>query len=109
MSKVFYNKLVRDNIPAIIEKSGKKPNYHVLSQDEFKDALKAKLVEEVNEFLKAETEDAMIEEVADIHEVLSAIKETFRLSHIGVYYYAIDKREDKGGFNKRYLLESVED
>ena len=32
---ILYNKLVRDNIPDIIQKSGKTPAFHTLSENEY--------------------------------------------------------------------------
>ena len=105
---ITYNKLVRDKIPAIIKNSGKKVNYRVLSKEEYKDQLKLKLVEEVNEFLAAQTEKEMIEELADIKEVLAAIYKAFKLVTV-TEKVRCTKFLDKGGFSKRYFLESVEE
>ena len=102
----IYNKLVRDRIPEIIEASGKKANYRVLRKNEYKQALKDKLLEEVNEFLKAETHKEMQEEAADIAEVLMAIWHEFNL--YGMEVTRLNKTEEKGGFDKRYFLKSVE-
>ena len=44
-----YNKLVRDLIPQIIEKSGKKFDTHIAESEEYKSLLEEKLQEEVNE------------------------------------------------------------
>lgn len=50
-----YNKLVRDKIPLKIKLNGETPKYCTLSVEEFREAIKAKLLEEVNELLKAAT------------------------------------------------------
>lgn len=102
------NKLVRDRIPELLEKEGFKVNYRVLSKDEYKQALKDKLVEEVNEFLEAETKDEMREEIADIKEVLLAINKAFNLAGNGTNHIKYSKAIEKGKFDKRYFLESVE-
>lgn len=49
MRKV-YNKLVRDNIPDIIENSGKKCVTRILMEEDYIEALEVKLQEEVNEY-----------------------------------------------------------
>lgn len=107
---MIYNKLVRDKIPEIIEKSGKKAKYRVLEGDELKAALKNKLVEEANELLNAETEEEIIEEIADVLEVLDGILMCFGGVEIEskVYQKAMQKYKEKGRFEKGYYLESVE-
>ena len=45
--KVIYNKLVRDNIPEIIEASGKTCEMEILSDEEYLQMLDKKLDEEV--------------------------------------------------------------
>ena len=108
INKTVYNKLVRDKIPEIIQATGKKANYRILNREEYKQALKDKLLEEVNEFLAAQTRQEMQEEMDDIKEVLAAIHETFRLGRSKLNSrYA--KALDKGCFGRRVFLESVEE
>lgn len=101
----IHNKLVRDNIPAIIEESGKKAKYRVLDQNEYKQALKEKLLEEVNEFLAAKTPTEMGEEIADIEEVVSCLCLAFNITNS--YDVRMAKLKSRGSFQKRYFLESV--
>ena len=108
MDKKYYNKLVRDYIPQIIRATGKKPVYRILTEDEYKQALKAKLLEEVNEFLDAKTNEEMKEEIVDIKQVLSTIIEIFELKS-GLERIAFNKTIEKGEFSRRYFLESVEE
>lgn len=68
MEKV-YNKLVRDNIPEIIEKDGKKSVIEIMDENEFLEELNKKLIEETEEYI----EDENIEEIADILEVIHGI------------------------------------
>lgn len=105
MSKItIYNKLVRDNIPEIIKSNGGKPKYRYLENDEeFKKALKVKLVEEIDELLNAKTEEEAIEELADIYDVITCLEEYFKIAQ-----YSCIKRSSKGWFNNRIFLESVE-
>ena len=46
-----YNKLVRDKIVDIIEADGRKAEYRILNNAEYKQELNKKLQEEVNEYL----------------------------------------------------------
>ena len=104
--KIKHNKLVRDNIPDIIQKSGKRARYRVLHNDrDFEKALKAKLIEEANELYIAETEEECVEELADIVTVLSVLLAKREQTKA----VARAKLSQKGGFTKRYFLESVEE
>lgn len=105
-----YNKLVRDNIPDIIKASGKKANVRYLRGKKYQQALKDKLVEEVNEFLAAKTKEEMLEEFADILEVLYAIDDTIWGDCINTTTErCCAKCKEKGGFYKGCFLESVEE
>lgn len=72
---MMYQKLVRDNIPAIIEKSGETCVTRKLSDKEYEDALTNKLQEEVAELLEAYT--AKERSVLDCAEEMAAEKGTF--------------------------------
>jgi len=104
----IYNKLVRDEIPKIIEESGKTCEVVVLSKEKYLIELKRKLIEESNELINAITRDEIIEEIVDLTEVINMImcEEKIKLSEIE------DKREvknkEKGNFKKRYFLKQVD-
>ena len=51
--KKEYNKLVRDNIPQIIENNGSKPIIRILNEEEYKIELEKKLYEEYQEVVGA--------------------------------------------------------
>ncbi len=96
-----YNKLVRDLIPEIIAKKGGVSKTHIAEESEFWVKLKEKLGEEVAEFLEAES----VEEIADILEVLDAILEYKGFDKKEVEAMQQKKREERGGFKKRIILE----
>ncbi len=100
-----YDKLVRDKIPAIIEKSGKKAITRTLNDDEYKIYLEKKLDEEVAEF--HESKD--FKEIADIIEVLYAICSANGYSIGSVNTELALKRGERGGFSKRILLLEVQE
>ena len=99
-----YNKLVRDNIPEIIEKDGEKPITHIAEDEEYEKALMEKLQEEVNEFL---TEPSK-KEMADVLEVLYAIAKLKGFDLDEVEKVRQERAEKRGGFNKRIILERTE-
>ena len=75
-----YNKLVRDNIPNIIEKSGKTCKVSVLDEESYKEALKQKIIEEANEVASSVTESDLISEIGDVLELIDALKKVYHLS-----------------------------
>ncbi len=100
-----YHKLVRDKIPQIIEATGKTCTCSVVLEEEYLALLDAKLNEEVAEY----QESGALEELADILEVIRAIAAA-RGSSIGeVEAIREAKREERGGFEQRILLEDVFD
>lgn len=104
MEKI-YHKLVRDNIPIIIEKDNEIPVTRILSDDEYKVELYKKLMEECKELCHAKTSDDIIEEAADVFEVLRAISELEDRNIDMVIETSNQKRLTKGGFSKKIFLE----
>lgn len=102
---MFTPKLVRDKIPQIIEESGKECVYHVADEHERRYKMHAKLLEEGWEFMETPT----VEEAADIYEVFRSLLELHNISMDDVKRAAIDKYNDRGGFEKGYILEEVKD
>ena len=99
---IKYNKLVRDNIPEIIEKDNKKAKIHIASNNEYFQYLILKLDEEIKEF----KEDYSIEELADVIEVIESLKKLEQYKNVEKIRF--EKKEKNGGFNKRIILDSVE-
>lgn len=100
-----YDKLVRDRIPEIIEKDGKKAITRTLSDEEYKIYLEKKLDEEVAEFHKSKS----LEELADIVEVVYALSHAYGHLPADIDSVRIPKLVDRGGFNNRILLVEVQD
>lgn len=96
-----YNKLVRDKIPAIIEKKGETATWHVANDAEYWQKLKEKLREEIEEFIEAEN----IEELADVFEVINAIQVVKKFDSIELIRVMKEKTETRGGFQDRIILE----
>ena len=103
--KIFYNKLVRDRIPEIIEGEGKKTNMRIADQEEYFRLLKDKLVEEVDEFLDSDS----LQELPDILEVIIALGGIYGLSFKDLSEMAAEKRKARGGFDDKIVLVSVDE
>ena len=104
---VVFRKLVRDQIPEIIQSEGRRPVTRVLDEASYHQALLAKLIEEAQEASLA-TDDDLPGELADVLEVLSALTVTAGMSWPQLLALAEDKRSRRGGFRRRIFLESVE-
>ncbi len=100
---MFYCKLVRDKIPQIIEKDGKRALIEVLDDESFEPFLERKLDEEVKEY--HESKDA--EELADILEVLITLAKLKGLSFADLVDLQTKKAVKKGGFSKKIFLIAV--
>ena len=103
MSTIKYHKLVRDRIPEIIEKDGKRCVYSVLSREDYLSLLDLKLNEELAEYQESKS----MEELADLLEVIRAVAAARGSSIEEVEQIRIQKAEKRGGFEKRLLLEEV--
>lgn len=96
-----YNKLVRDGIPEYIKRKGGVPMFHNAGESEYWEKLKEKLGEEVAEFLK----DENIDELADIFEVLEAIRDYKKFSVEDVESAKNKKAAERGKFKNRIILD----
>ncbi len=117
--KKTYNKLIRDRIPEIIEKTGEntpekagentpgkaghESKVRILDDGEYVTYLSKKLQEEVDEFQDAHA----FEELADILEVVLALAAVQGKTPEDLETMRAKKREKRGGFDKKLLLEWV--
>ena len=100
--------MVRDNIPDLIRNTGGVPVVKILGVRAYKDALRTKLVEEACECLDAKNKKILISELADVHEVFSAICVVENISQKEVLAHAKRKRRERGGFEKKIYLHDVQ-
>ena len=98
------NKLVRDHIPEICKRNGQTPETKILDDESYTSALKAKLCEEVEEYLS----DRSIEELADIIEVIEALAENQGSSLAEIMELKKQKQKKNGAFKDKIYLISVE-
>lgn len=103
-----YNKLIRDNIPQIIIKSGKNIKIKILDQEDYVFEIKKKLVEETNELLKATTKEEKIDELADIFELLDYYLIETKIDLLEIKKRRIQKNMKNGGFDERIYLEYID-
>jgi predicted house-cleaning noncanonical NTP pyrophosphatase (MazG superfamily) len=97
-------KLVRDNIPLMMQEEGNN-NFlqHIADDAEYKKALREKLQEELNEFLQ----DNNVEELADIVEVIHALADYEFGGFQEVEKARQKKVAERGGFYKKIIIEKT--
>lgn len=93
-----YNKLVRDKMPEFLDSKGISYEKRIATPKEYKIELIKKLEEEIKEFLEVEN----TEELADILEVVEALKKLPEF--MNVEEIKAKKLAEKGGFEKRIIL-----
>lgn len=106
MEQVF-NKLIRDKIKDKIESNGEVAITRILNDNEYKIELLKKLKEECNEVLESKTVDELLEELADVYEVLNSICILEGKTIADVIELANLKKEKRGSFEKRIFLEKT--
>ena len=98
-----YHKLVRDNIPSIIEATGASCETEILSDAEYLRMLDAKLSEELAEFHA----DHNVEELADLLEVIYACAAARGITRAELEALRAEKAAKRGGFVCKILLKTV--
>ncbi|MBE6141057.1 MAG: hypothetical protein E7172_05980 [Firmicutes bacterium] len=102
-----YNKLVRDNIPNIIENNDGIPVFRTLDDKEYWNSLLNKIEEETNEVANAITKEERKKELADLFEILKAMAEYNGFTLSEIEEEANIKRNKNGGFTRKLYLEKV--
>lgn len=106
MEKIF-NKLVRDNIPSIIESNNEIAVTKILNDEEYKKELLRKLSEECNEVINSKDNEEVLEELADLLEVMQALIKLENKSLEDVIDIALKKKNKRGGFENKIFLEKT--
>jgi predicted house-cleaning noncanonical NTP pyrophosphatase (MazG superfamily) len=98
-----YEKLVRDKIPDILNKKRVPYEKRIASPEEYKAELIKKLGEEAKEFAEAGNP----EELADVIEVVEALKKL--PDYKDAEKLRARKAEDRGAFDQRIILKGKKD
>lgn len=104
-----YHKLVRDLIPEIIEKKGKRCSTRILEDSEYRHELHRKCQEEYHEYIAADNEKDRKEELADLLEVIYALAKVDGISLEELERVRSAKAKERGGFERKILLLEVEE
>ena len=103
MTTKTYNKLVRANIPAIIQAKGAVCETEILSDTDYLRLLDAKLDEELTEY----HQDQNLEELADLMEVIYACAKARGYTVAELESVRAEKAAKRGGFDRKILLKTV--
>ena len=98
-----YHKLVRDNIPSIIEATGASCETEILADAEYLRMLDDKLSEELAEYHA----DHNVEELADLLEVIYACAAARGVTRAELEALRAEKAAKRGGFAHRIFLKTV--
>lgn len=93
-------KLVRDRIPHIIAATGTTATTRIAGDAEYRRLLRAKLVEEVDEYLGGGGDPA---ELVDILEVVLALAHVHSIGRDRLEDLRLAKRAERGGFDGRIV------
>lgn len=108
MYKFLQNKLWRDKAPDLMRAQGSIIHVEPLDDNEYKEQLKIKLVEEVQEVCAAANQKELIEELADVYEVIDALCALHIISIDDIRAAQIKKRDARGGFYDRMFVTVAE-
>ncbi len=99
-----YPKLVRDKIPELIMRSGRRPVFRRVQGAELKRYADAKILEEAKEFSKS----GELEELLDLLEAIYFRLQLEGISAQEAHERLMRRRHERGGFEGGVLLERVE-
>ena len=99
-----HHKLVRDRIPEIIHSRGQTCSVTTMTEEEYRQALREKLVEEAREAAQAGTVQDLVTELADISEVLDALMAIYCIPAEVVQAEQESRRKERGAFAQRLRL-----
>lgn len=102
------DKLVRDRIPELMAHQSSIVKVETLDHKAHIKALKAKLLEEAEEVAQAGSRDELLEEIADIKEVIDALMLKLSIRNAEIEEVKRKKSLRNGGFDRGLFLRSVE-
>jgi predicted house-cleaning noncanonical NTP pyrophosphatase (MazG superfamily) len=109
MKKIFYRKLIRDKIPSKMDRVGAAYETRKMGKKEFERELLKKVGEEASGLLAAKDKKELIEELADILDVIEEIRKRWRIKPSCIRKSQKENTRKKGGFEKKIYLAWSED
>ncbi len=110
MSKVYYNKLVRDRIKEKIEGKGEQCEVRVITDDaEYQQELCKKVIEEAAGLAHVRSREEFLQEYADLMVVLDALTAQLEISEADISVAISENVEKKGLYASRHFLHWSDD
>ena len=108
MRKFKFGKLVRDNIVEQIISVGNKPNWRILTNNEYIQELKNKIVEESSEIPRSDNPEEVAKELVDIQEIIDNLLLALKINKKQFNEIKKLKNSKNGSFKKKHYIEYVE-
>ena len=105
----IFKKLIRDKVPEIMKREGKELDVRVLDDNEFKEALRRKVIEEVSELKDAKSADEAKDKIAYLHEIADALGDAYGFPRKEILELKDKTHNERGGFDGRLFLEGEKD
>lgn len=110
ITRIYYNKLVRDNIKHRIEQKGANCDVRLLTDvQEFQQELFKKIAEEANTLSMARTKEEFIGEYCDLMVALEALIEQLEISPEELQKAKDESMQFKGAYKHRHFLHWSDD
>lgn len=104
----IFNKLIRDKMPELFQEEGSKIDVRELHDKiDFLNILYKKAQEELQELFAAQSFTEIVEECADVEEVLQTFKQIHGISQDQIEAARLVKQQQRGGYNRQLFLTTV--
>lgn len=108
--RIYYNKLVRDNIKDIIENKGETCEVRVIASDrEFEQELMKKIAEEASALAMVRSREEFLSEATDLMLVLEALNDHLQFTNEEIAAAMAENVARKGRYDNRHFLHWSED
>lgn len=104
MERRYYNKLIRDTVPDVMDAKGVSYEIGYLDDADFLRELLKKASEEAKELTEAKDRAEVILEMGDLIDVLEALRNEYGIADEELLASRERQWEKKGGFAKRIFL-----
>ena len=102
------NKLWRDKAVDLMEEMHSVIHWHRLEDAEYHHQLRQKLLEESEEVCAARSKEALVQELADLLEVIEAMGRVHNVSLEEIREIQLKKKAERGGFEERKFVTVAE-